>query len=173
MDIFCEEIVKKKKSPAEQAAVAAIWLVAWLLCVGLLYLGLQAPNFFMLLLLAAAGVAYGGFKLAARLNLEYEYSVTNGTLDIDVIVNRSSRRRLVSVELAEVDDFGPYDPARQRPEQFDSIVRAVANPAAQPPVMAARLRHPAKGRMLVVFQPGEKVLAAVQSALPRTLQTRR
>ena len=60
-----------------------------------------------------------------------------------------------------------------RDRRYDKVVVAVADPMGEDPLYAAVLRHPAQGRMLIVFQPGEKVLAAVQRALPRNLQPRR
>ncbi len=168
--IFFEQIVKKKKTPAELAATVAIWAAGWLLCAALIWLGFMFFQFFMLALLAAVGVIYGTFKLAARLNLEYEYSVTNGTLDIDKIINRADRKRMISVNVGELDRFGLYDPARQPAGRFDLVVNAAADVQAPDPIYAAAVRHPAKGRVLVIFQPNERILGAVKRALPPALQ---
>lgn len=175
MDIFCEQIVKKKKTTYEKLTVALIWVGGWFLCMGIVLLGLNFPSFFMLALLAAAGVVYGAFKLASRMNLEYEYSVTNGSLDIDKIINRSDRKRMVSVDVETFDRFEPFDAEKidYDAKRYDKVVVAVADPMGEDPLYAAVLRHPAQGRMLIVFQPGEKVLEAVQRALPRNLQPRR
>ena len=126
-------------------------------------------------MLAAFGAAFGAFKLAAKWNLEYEYSVTNGVLDVDKIINRSDRKRLVSADVAAFDRFEVFRPdsAEFDLNRFDKVVTAVADPAGQDAVYAAVMRHPVHGRTLILFQPNEKVLTTVQKSLPRTLQTRR
>ena len=175
MDIFCEQIVKKKKSSAETATVALIWLVGWVVAMVLIWLGLAIQTFFPLYMLAAFGVAFGAFKLSAKWNLEFEYSVTNGTLDVDKIINRSDRKRLVSADVATFDRFEKFRPdsADFDLKRFDKVVNAVADPAGQDAIYGAVLRHPVCGRTLILFQPNEKVLATVQKSLPRTLQPRR
>ncbi len=175
MDIFCEQIVKKKKSTAEVLTVALIWVAGWILAMLLIWVGLALQTFFPLCVLAAVGVAYGAFKLSSRFNLEYEYSVTNGTLDVDKIINRSDRKRMVSAEIATFDRFEIFRPDSNEldPKRYDKVIVAIADPAGQDAVYAAVLRHPVQGRMLILFQPGEKVLTTVQKSLPRTMQARR
>lgn len=176
MDIFCEQIVKKKKTTAEKLTVGLIWLGGWVLCMLLIFLGLYIfPGYFMLALLAAGFVVYFSMKLAFKLNLEYEYCVTNGLLDVDKIINRSDRKRLLSVEVNTFDRFEEFNPQKPEndPKKFDLVVNAVADPDGEDAIYAATIRHPVKGRILLVFQPNEKVLDTVKQALPRTLQPRR
>ncbi len=172
MDIFCEQIVKKKKSTNECLLVGLIWLAGWLIAMMLCWLGLNLQSFFPLCILGAAGVAFGAFKLASRFNLEYEYSVTNGVLDVDKIINRSDRKRMVSAEIASFDRFAVYHSgsAEFDTKRYDKVVVAIADPNGHDQVYAAVLRHPVHGRMLILFQPGEKVLTTVQKSLPRTLR---
>ena len=171
MDIFHEQIIKKKKTTAEKLTVGMIWLGGWVLCMLLVWLGLSVvPGFLLLLFLGAVGVVWGAIKLAARLNLEYEYCVTNGTLDIDTIVNRNSRKRMISAEVEDFDSFEPFDPQKTDPKRYDRTVIAVGDVNGPLPLYAATLRHPVKGRMLIVFQPDERVLGAVNACLNRTVK---
>ena len=174
MDIFHEQIIKKKKTVAEKLTVVLIWGGGWAICMALIWLGLTvAAAYLPLLFLAAAGVVWGAIKLAARLNLEYEYCVTNGTLDIDTIINRNSRKRLISVEVSELDTFESFDPQKIDTKRFDKTVFAVGDVNSDLPLYCATLRHPVKGRVLIVFQPDERVLAAVKTSLNRTLRMQR
>lgn len=176
MDIFCEQIVKKRKTTAEKTTVGLIWVGGWVLCMLLVFVGLYVlPSYFMLALLAAGFVVYFSMKLAFKLNLEYEYCVTNGLLDVDKIINRSDRKRLLSVEVNTFDRFEQFDPRKPEndPKKFDLVVNAVADPQGSDAIYVATVRHPVKGRIMLVFQPNEKVLTTVKQALPRTLQPRR
>ncbi len=176
MDIFCEQIVKKRKTTAEKLTVGLIWVGGWILCMLLIFVGLYVLSaYFMLALLAAGFVVYFSMKLAFKLNLEYEYCVTNGLLDVDKIINRSDRKRLLSVEVNTFDRFEEFDPQKPEndPKKFDLVVNAVADPDGADAIYVATVRHPVKGRIMLVFQPNEKVLTTVKQALPRTLQPHR
>ena len=52
----------------------------------------------MLTMLVALGAGFGGYKLLTMRLLEYEYSLTNGFVAVDKIMNRSSRKRMTSFE---------------------------------------------------------------------------
>lgn len=173
MDIFCEQIVKKKKTSMELITVAMLWLVGWLIAMLVIWFGFLSRAYFPLSVLAAVGIIYGVLKLSAKFNIEYEYAVTNGTLDVDKIINRSDRKRLISVDISTFDSFEEVRDNANDSKNYDKVVVAVADPSAEDKVFSATFRHPVKGRVLVVFQPGEKVLTTVQKSLPRHLQSRR
>lgn len=175
MDIFCEQIVKKKKTSFEKLTVAIIWVGGYLLCMLLVFLGLRFASYLPILLLAAGFVVYFTAKIARKLNLEYEYCVTNGLLDIDKIINRSDRKRMISVEINTFDRFEEFDASKPEndPKKFDSTVIAVADPDGEDPLYVATVRHPVKGRILIVFQPNEKVLKNVKQSLSHNLKARR
>lgn len=76
MDTFVEQIVVKKKGGKEWAIIAGILVAALILAALALLLGPFA-------LLLIAGIGYGAYWLITSQNIEYEYSVTNGDIDID------------------------------------------------------------------------------------------
>ena len=96
MDTFFEQIIAIKKTGKAIAAIAGIWLLAFILCF-LLFMFISYLAVFAFLLIA--GVLFGAYKLSTRFNIEYEYIVTNGTMDIDKIISKSSRKRVLSFEL--------------------------------------------------------------------------
>ncbi len=175
MDIFCEQIVKKKKTTTEWLMVLGLWLFGWLIAMLVIWFALLSTVYLPLAFLGAIGVIYGAMKLSAKFNVEYEYAVTNGLLDVDKIINRSDRKRLISVEINTFDTFQEVTNPINGNElkNYDKVVVAVADPAAEDKIYSATFRHPVKGRVMVVFQPSEKVLTTVQKSLPRNLQARR
>ena len=105
MDTFFEQIVTMKKSGKVIAGIFGIWFLAFILSVALLLF----PVLGSLNLLVIAGIIFGAFKLSTRFNVEYEYIVTNGTMDIDKIVNKSSRKRMASFELSGVSRLEKFN----------------------------------------------------------------
>ena len=84
MDTFFEQIVAKKKGAPE-----------WLIIIGTILAGLLVLGFVFLfansfLVIALVGVGYGAWWLITTQNVEYEYCVTNGDIDIDKITALSA-----------------------------------------------------------------------------------
>ena len=171
MDVFFEQILKKKKTATEIAAVAAVYGAGLLIgCVIVFSIIKFLPNFFLLGLMIAGLIFFGAIKLAANFNVEYEYSVTLGSFDIAKIVNKSRRSRLISAEISTFDDFGLYDEKKLSGKTFDEKVIAVAD--GTKPIYYATLRHPRKGRVLVLFQPENRILEEAVNYLPYQLRVK-
>lgn len=76
----------KRKGGKEIAIIIGVIFAALLIAaVSVLFLGAFA-------LLIIAGAGYGAWWLITSQNIEFEYSVTNGDIDIDQIVAQRKRR---------------------------------------------------------------------------------
>lgn len=162
MDTFFEQIIAVKKNGKALAAIIGIWLAAFLVCfVLIMFMGVL--DTFSLLL--AAGVLFGAYKLSVRFNVEYEYIVTNGTMDIDKIINKSSRKRILSFELATVSRIEKFNPAQissvNAKELF--ITCNADDPAAYLMVSSTE----GKGTSYLVFAPDERVRSAIVKFVPK------
>lgn len=162
MDTFFEQIIAVKKSGKALAAITGIWLAAFLVCfVLIMFMGILGT--FSLFL--AAGALFGAYKLSTRFNVEYEYIVTNGTMDIDKIINKSSRKRILSFELATVSRIEKFNPAQissvNAKELF--ITCNADDPAAYLMVSSTE----GKGTSYLVFAPDERVRSAIVKFVPK------
>ena len=101
MDIFCEYMVKREKGTKEILKTVGIVIAALLLSFVFLLFGMYLIGLAPLLI---AGVWYGAYWLITRMNIEYEYIVTSTILDIDKIMARSSRKRILSIDLKEISE---------------------------------------------------------------------
>lgn len=162
MDTFFEQIIAVKKNGKAIAAIIGIWLAAFIVCfVLIMFMGILGT--FSLLL--AAGALFGAYKLSVRFNVEYEYIVTNGTMDIDKIINKSSRKRILSFELATVSRIEKFNPAQissvNAKELF--ITCNADDPAAYLMVSSTE----GKGTSYLVFAPDERVRSAIVKFVPK------
>lgn len=107
MDTFFEQIVAIKKGGKEILSFIGIWFAAAILTFILLFV--RIPLISSLSFLLIAGVLYGAFKLSTKLNIEYEYIITNGILDVDKIINKSSRKRILSLDLAKTSRIEKFN----------------------------------------------------------------
>ena len=161
MDTFFEQIVKKKKGPAEWAIIAAVILAAVALVAVVWIFGVLA-------VIATVGIAYGAWWLATTQNVEYEYCVTNGDIDVDKIVARRKRVRWVSVAGRKVRALAPYDPAKPLGKFQRTVMVA---PSLNETGLWYFTYHSKKnGDTLVVFMPDDRVLSALYEGLPKLVQ---
>lgn len=116
MDLFIDKIVKRRKSPMELVGTAGILL---LIFVASFLILLYIPELSLLLIAAVIFLAY--FAIS-RSNLEYEYAVTNGDMDIDKIINQKSRKRVFS---AHAKDFEVV--ARINSDHYTDAIKSCTN----------------------------------------------
>ena len=165
MDTFIEQIVRKKKGGKEWAIIAAV-LVGILV---ILFVCLLFPQFTLPIApFIVAALAFGGWFLISTQNTEFEYCVTNGDIDVDTIIDRRKRKRIVSVSGRKVESLLPYDESRAS-AGFQRIVMAA--PSLNEQGLWCFTYHSKKnGHTLVVFQPEERVLKALYAGLPKLVQ---
>ena len=152
MDTFFEQIVAIRKTGKSIAAVSGIWLLAVLLALIVLLVGL---NFLMLPIafLLVVGIGYGAFKLSGFFNIEYEYIVTNGTMDVDKIIAKSSRKRMLSFELQTVSRIEKFNPALLNTDDEGAYLMVSDTEG--------------KGSRYLVFAPDERLRGAIVKFVPK------
>ena len=153
MDTFFEQIVYTGRDAKKTAAFIGIWLAAAALSV-LLFIFL---GFIPLSIFGIAALIYGAYKLSSMLYVEYEYIVTNGTVDIDRIIAKSSRKRVISFELSQVDSVERYNPAEKRTSDRKIIACGEKAPGAYKIVLSRN----GKGKTEVVFAPDDRIKSAM------------
>lgn len=169
MDNISEQLVKINKTPKDLFLASSIWVGAFLLVFLLVLFGLSNPAFFSFLLLLCIGVIFGAYKLSKMLNIEYEYIVINRDLDIDKITAQSSRKRLVSIKLNEVLEFGEFTAEKAQKlanRHFDEkFICCNLGDAAH----YLTYKHPKKGMVLLVIAMNERTKSEALKSIPRTV----
>ena len=162
MDTFFEQIVPIGIDTKNMLKIIGIWILALALSIAvfIFLVGFLGLIVFVLM----AGVIYGAYKLSAMLYVEYEYIVTNGTLDIDKIVAKSSRKRMASFEISEIDVIEKFNPNAQI-TGFSQVIIA-CNPN-DPEAYKMVVVRQGKGKMMIVFAPNKKLKSAIVKSLPR------
>lgn len=162
MDTFFEQIVKQKKGAKEWAIITGVMAAASvLLCLALMYLG-------SLIIIAVVGIGYGAWWLSTTQNVEFEYCVTNGDIDVDKIIARRKRVRLVSVAGRKIRALAPYDPEKPLGKFQRTVVVA---PSLKEEGLWYFTYHSKKnGDTLVIFMPDDRVLGAFYDGLPKLVQ---
>lgn len=168
MDIFVEQIVRKETTGKDWALRVMIGIGMGMLCAVSLFLFMIIPFLGLLLFF---GVIWGGYQLMTGTDCEYEYIVTNGEIDIDKIIAKRKRVRLITAKASAFEAFGKYENA---PEAGNGVttVNAVGTPETDSEVKVwyADLKHPSAGDVRLIFSPNEKVIEAITPFLPRQVR---
>ncbi len=116
-DFFNEQLIKKNYSEADRKKrlrIIAIAIVAsvfiWQLCGTAAYRNQELSSSFTLLALILIGIiVIFSYRKFQEVNVEYEYSYTEDTFDVDIIKNRSKRKQIFSINVAEIEIMAHID----------------------------------------------------------------
>lgn len=167
-DTYIEYLVKKRSGTKDILLKLLIVVAAVVLTLALFLLSPILGAFSMIGYMLGCGVIYGAYRLIGMMNLEYEYLLTNGDLDIDKIMNRNSRKRMLSVKCSSFEAFGPYKAAEHQNKSYQTRILACTNPE-DPDVWYASFKHSKHGHTLLVFNASERVLEAIRPFISKQL----
>ena len=172
MDNFAEQLVKKQMNGSARTKkfltlFGGMMLTFFLAAFSFLLLSMGTGLFPFVGLILAAGAGYGTFYLVQRMYVEYEYTFTNGELDIDKIIAKKKRKPLLSVSVGKFTAFGKYE---EEPEETDDMTVVFATSNISSEEYYADFKHEQYGSTRLVFCPNEKMLENIQRSLPRALR---
>lgn len=171
MDIFVEQLVKKNASGKDWAVRILIGIAMGVLSAALLFIFLFILPIPALGLLLVAGIFWGGYRLITNSDCEYEYIVTNGEIDIDKIIAKRKRVRLITAKASTFEAFGEYDKAPEAEDGVTVVSAAGVNESeADTKLYYADFKHPSAGNVRLIFAPEERVIDAIYPFLPRQIK---
>jgi len=170
-NVFIEKLVVKKKDAKDYLFTLGICIVGAIIILASPFLGRYVPFLGSLWLLITAGVIYGLYRLITSRNIEYEYIVTDGDLDIDMIIAQRKRRRIFSANCKEFDVVAPYRGQNQdsRLGNATKQIKAVSSMESKD-VYFITLNYNGE-RTAVFFEPDERILKAFKTFIPRKVES--
>lgn len=167
MDTFLEKIVVKRKDFKDRLITVGT-IIGVVLLIPLVF---NIPFVSSMWLLVDAALIYGAYFIITSRNVEYEYIVTNGDLDIDMIISRRKRKRIFSASCKEFDIVARVKSNSYSP-QVQSIAKRIEAVSSldSDDVYFATLNY--KGEKTVVFfEPDERMLNNFKTFIPRKIQS--
>ena len=147
MDNIAEQLVEKRRTGADLAKKILISAGALIIASFFMYIAMM--GFFVMVILAVLVLA-GGVWLLGNFNIEYEYILTNNDLDIDKVIGKRKRKRMISLDVSTAEAFAPY------PAETDAYYLVV--------------NHSGYGKVKLIFNPNEKMREAITQELPNSLR---
>lgn len=157
---FKEYMIQRKKTAKESLIVFFAYLLATV--VNIFIFGFcMKPPFGSFVLLIIVGVYYFTHILTSRLNKEFEYIFTKDNIDIDVIMNKSKRKRLISFTVNQIEVLASVkDEAYNNTLKgaFDKTIDATSGNKDANVYFAVVDKN---GRNLVKFEPSYTILESL------------
>ena len=173
MDNFAEQLVKKEPTGADKIKkmmylFSGIAVTLILAVLGVVFLGKGIITF--MLLVAAAASGYCTFYLFRSTKVEYEYTFTNGDLDIDKIIAQTKRKEMLTIQVSKFTNFGKYDDNTPEETADMTVIMATDNIASHE--FYADFPHEEYGSARLVFCPNEKMLSNIKKSLHPSIRNK-
>ncbi|HBP37346.1 MAG TPA: hypothetical protein DD640_01120 [Clostridiales bacterium] len=166
-DTFMEKIVARRKTGQDYWKITGLMVASFLIMAAIMMFG---GYFSFLVPLLLVGLGYGLWFLLSGMNREYEYIVTNGDLDIDMIIARRRRKRVFSGKAKEFelmakvssDDYRQAAKGNRKLLDCSSSIKSPNNWFIEAEYKGERL--------LVIFEPDERMLKNLKRFNPSRIK---
>lgn len=187
MDIFMEYLIKRHKDTKDYILTALIIMGAVVLSVVLLIAmfvlslsmssaGQEAGQFSSIVtslgMLLVAGLWWGTVKLINYRSIEFEYILTNSELDVDKIIAKKGRKRVVSIDFKDIEIMANINDNEHNSEYKNKtenvkVYDVTGNKANGNVYFVDTTIEGENARVL--FQPTSKILESVRKFNPRNI----
>ena len=162
MDLYIEQLYRKRKTPVEILLQTAIFIGCFALTAGIIWFFNAIPSqlggfFGLMLAMIFVFLAYK-YQWFQQFDREFEYLYFNGDIDIDRITAKSTRKRLLSMKAANVTRFGVYRDAVKSNVPFDKVIDVTSGYDTDNVICFLITRERNYGTVLLIFEPKEEIL---------------
>lgn len=152
MDTYSEHLIKIRKNNKMTSALIFLW--AAMIGISVVSFILLMPFFAFVITVVAI---IGAWRMTKLLNVEYEYIVTNGEMDVDIITGRTDRKRLITFNCKDIDRVEPYKPGCAMYEKGNYDKKSVYCNTGDADVYCVSFKHKRIGKVCLVMQLPEKM----------------
>lgn len=160
MDHYNEQLVKKANETID--VVKRVLIIAGTVLLTFLCIFAALTFGFLPLIVIVFGVFYLSWYLMTGTSVEYEYIVTNNDMDIDKIVGQRKRKRLITIKLNTVSEWGEYTEGKS----YNADATVMASDATGIGTWYLLAKHDKFGEVMVIFTPTEETAVNINHGVP-------
>lgn len=165
MDCVCEQLVAKKRTGADVMKVIGLVFAAAVISAVCVYFFPTLP----ILIFGIPGSIALCIWLCRSIGSEYEYIITNNQMDIDKIIGKSRRKRMITIDLSKAQDYTE----KELPTGGNRAKTTVhASSGNKDDIAFLYAEHADYGTVMLIFSPNEKIKKAIVQQVPGMLRTR-
>ncbi len=161
MDFFNERIITKKKDYVDYLIILGTIVVSFI--AAFLIISIAGPIYFGIGLALVAALGYAGYIVITGRNIEYEYSLTSGDLEISKIISKRKRKRIFSGSCRqfEIIDKASSDRHNISANNVISKIRAVSSMSSEDAYFF--ITHYNNNKVVVYFEPDSEILNIIRT----------
>lgn len=165
-DIVNEQLVARKFGKKEMLKTFAFTLGFFFLLIAIYIIMAVIGGDIMMLLMVVGLLTWGAVALLKRMIIiEHEYLVVNGDMTIDKIANRIKRKRVLTLDLKNVDRVGKYT-AQVKNEIKHDIFKNCSDSDNPARGLYFCFNSHAGQRVLLLVSPNKKMRDAIKMFIP-------
>ncbi len=170
MDSFIEYMIKQKKTPAITAKRLLVYFAAFMLSLVVIFISLIFPSMLLSLSpLAVLLIFYFAYRINSSFDVEFEYILTNGELDIDKITHKRRRKRLMTIHCKSFIEFGKLEKNKVSDNgEYARVIDASAKSSTYDDYFAVFFKNGQKIKL--VFNPTQKMIDVFKIYAPRVVK---
>lgn len=169
MDSFAEQLVKREDTSSDKMKKYLIYGGGIFITIALVILAVlkMGSTISIIMLLLAGGAGYLTYFLGTSTYVEYEYTFTNGELDIDKIIAKRKRVELLSADVRKFTAFGKYS---EDIDDSDDLTTVISSDNIASHEYYADFECDKYGKTRLIFAPDEKILEYIMDFLPYSVK---
>ena len=111
-----------------------------------------------------------GYNLYSSINIEYEYTLIDSTIDIEKIIDKKKRKILASIDLHNTMDFGIYSESIEKfsKKNYNKIIHAYKS-ILDKDNFYITINHSKFGKTLVIISPNEDIITAIKTTAKKRI----
>lgn len=160
MDIIAEQIVESGAN--ENKFLYKILIIGFTIAISILALIFLMP----LGILIIVGIVFLSMHLIKGMDIEYEYLVVNGEIDVDKIISKKKRVHLLTVKVSSFESFGKVSTADDIDMETTTFI---VSDGIYENEYYADFNHSEYGRSRIIFSPNKKVIESIKPYLSRRI----
>jgi len=166
-DLFMEKIIVRRKTGQDYLKIAGLLVGGFVVLTAIMLFG---GYFSFLVPILLVGLGYGLWYMLSGMNREYEYIVTNGDLDIDMIIARRKRKRVFSGKAKDFELMAKVGSDDYKDAQKGNRTLLDCSSYIQAPDNWFILAEYKGQRLMVIFAPEERMLKTMKRYNPSKIK---
>ena len=162
MDGYIEYMVKRVKKPLDYLLVLGVFLAGLVIAYLATFL-LLIPT---VMLVLVVGVIYLVYKMLERINTEYEYLIVNYEMDVEKIIGGKTRKKIDSVNMRRIDDFGFIEENKAQRYLKNSSYKKIDACADKKNGCAFVIYSKNNIKQMLLFTPNEEMVEYIKKVNP-------
>ncbi len=172
MDSFMEYMIAEKQTAKTVFKKIGIYFAALIITLISFIIMMMFPSALIgMLPMVIVLIFYIAYRINTSFDVEYEYILTNGELDVDKITNKKRRKRLMTIHCKSFTVFarvGDEEFLSEENGEFARVIDASAKSSALEDYYAVFYKNGQKIKL--IFNPTQKMIDSFRMYAPRVVK---